>query len=90
MIRHESNKSNKIMYSRNDNSLEFQGDPLFLMDLVHLACPGMQKKKKKQDEKIDGEGQQEKRLECHFMSISICLLDTVLRLSSVCVRQPRK
>lgn len=45
-----------------DNSLEFQGDLLFLTVLVHLICPGRMKKKRnkclidRQEKEIDGEG----------------------------------
>lgn len=70
----------------NINSLVFQGDLIFLTAPVHLACPRIEEKR--QNEKIDEEGQQEKQLECHFTSISIYLADTVLCLSCVCVRQP--
>lgn len=78
----------KVMPVGLDDSPDFRGHLLFLMAPVHLACPGMQKEKEKKSEKIYGRRLEEKRLECHLLSISISLLDTVLRLSSVCVRQP--
>lgn len=59
------------------NSPVFRGDLIFLTVPVHPACPGIQvkknKKKKKRynGKKTDEEGQWEKQLECHFMSLSV-------------------
>lgn len=64
-----------------------QGDLPSQTARVHLAYPEIgQTEQKKSDE----EGQQEKLPESHFISVSNCQHDNVLRLSSAEARQTRK
>lgn len=55
---------------------------------VHLAYPEIGQTE--QNKKSDEEGQQEKLPESHFISVSNCQHDNVLRLSSAEARQTRK